>query len=206
MRETFGRYRALERIGSGRLGALYRARDTRTGRTVALRIVADSIVEDVPRLTSLLRSARAAAAISHPTIAALYEVGEDDGVRYLACEFVDGRTIGALSAGNPLSPRRVLEIGIELADALAEAHAHEQSHGGISVDTVMITTRGRAKLIDFGLSEDINVDSFDESADLAGLRSVLEKIAPPESMGVASSSAVLLAAGLRARLDTLDRR
>jgi len=211
VRDTFGRYKVLDRIGTGSLGDLFRARDTRTGRTVALRLVSGAIVEDPDRLASLLRSARAATTVSHPAVAALYEVGEADGFYYLACEFVDGQTLSAFAAGNPLSPRRVIEIGIELADALAEVHARELAHGDVSVDTVMITRRGRVKLIDFGLVSNRDThgsSTLDEAGDLRGLRHLLNQVArePTETNDTSIVPAAVIAAQLRAALASFAGR
>src|SRR5579872_4367251 len=99
MRESIGHYKILDWVGSGAMGELVRARDTRVGRTVALRIVSPAIADDPSTLAEFLKDARAAAAVSHPNIAALYEVGDDGGVHYLACEFVQGQKLKSLIAG-----------------------------------------------------------------------------------------------------------
>jgi serine/threonine protein kinase len=207
VRDTVGRYKLLGRIGSGALGDLFRARDTRAGRTVALRIIGGDIANNRGSLDAILRAARGAATISHPAIAALYEAGDDDGVYYLACEFVDGQTLEAFAAGNPLSPRRAVEIAVELADGLAEAHARELAHGDVKPAHVMITSRGRAKLIDFGLSSRcVERDSwtFDAQDDVVGLGRVLCQMTtgrPMADLGAQPAAGLSIAPPFRTILD-----
>ena len=119
MLEALAHYKILGRIGIGRMGDLYRARDTRAGRTVALRVVAADIADDA----RFLQDARASAALSHPNIAAVYEIGNDQGRLFLVSEYVPGDTLKTVIAGRALNPRHALDHGIQLADALAEAHA-----------------------------------------------------------------------------------
>jgi serine/threonine protein kinase len=152
MLDTLGHYKILDRIGEGGLGVLYRARDTRLGRTVAIRVVHADITGDPDRLAGFLQAARASAAVSHPNIAALYEVGEDGGSHYLACEFVAGRPLRRLIAGSALNPRRAIDLTVQIADALADAQAGDGVHGDIRPDTIIVTTKGNAKLLDFGLA------------------------------------------------------
>src|SRR6185295_5334693 len=151
MVETLGRYKILDLIGIGRMGELYRARDTRAGRTVALRVVADEIAGDPARRESYLEDARAAAALSHPNIAAVYEIGSDQGRLFVVSEFVPGDTLKTVIAGRALNPRHAIDHGIQLADALAEAHAADVVHGHIAPDNIIITPKGNAKFLDFGL-------------------------------------------------------
>ncbi len=151
MLDTLAQYRILDRIGAGG-SAVYRARDTRLGRTVAIKVLADAIVGDPERRDRFLRDARATAALSHPNIAALYEIGEDKGHVFLACEFVPGQTLKAVIGGHPMNPRRALDIGVQLADALAEAHAAGIVHRDITPTNIIITPKGHAKILDFGLT------------------------------------------------------
>ncbi len=151
MLESLGHYNILERIGAGGLGEVYRARDTRVGRTVAIKVVPDDIARDPQRRPRLEADARAAAALSHPNIAALYEFGEDDGRMYLVSEFVPGTTLRAAMAGRPMNPRHAAEYAIQITDALAEGHAAGILHLDIRPDTIIVTPKGSAKLLDFGL-------------------------------------------------------
>src|SRR5262249_52652439 len=123
MVEALGHYRILELIDAGGLGEVYRARDTRLGRTVAIKLVPEDLIGDPERRERLISDARAAAALSHPNIAALYEIGEDQGRIILVFEFVPGETLRTAAAGRPLNPRRAVDLTTQIADALAEAHA-----------------------------------------------------------------------------------
>jgi serine/threonine protein kinase len=152
MLEALGHYKILGRIGIGRMGDLYRARDTRAGRTVAIRTVAAEIADDPARRESYLGDARATRALSHPNIAALYEIGDDQGRLFLVSEYVPGDTLKAVIAGRALNPRHALDHGIQLADALAEAHADGVVHRDISPSNIIITPKGNAKFLDFGLA------------------------------------------------------
>jgi eukaryotic-like serine/threonine-protein kinase len=150
--ETLGHYQLLERIGAGALGEVFRARDTRLGRTVAIKRVPAALASDASRRTGLLEAARAAAVISHPHVASLYEVGEDAGQLFLVVEHVEGDTLAKVIAGHPLHPKRAVEIAIQVADALAEVHASGVVHRDVRPDNIVITPRGQAKLLDTGLS------------------------------------------------------
>ncbi len=152
MSETLGHYKILDRIGAGRIGEVYRARDTRLGRTVAVIEVAAAITDDPDRRERFSRDARATLVLSHPNIAALYEVDDDQGQLYLVREFVSGQTLSTSLAGRPMNPRRALELVAQIADALADAHAAGILHGGITPDTIIVTTKGNAKVLDFGLA------------------------------------------------------
>ena len=147
-----GPYKILEPLGTGGMGEVYRARDTRHGRTVAIKLPAADVTGDADRRDRFLRDARAAAAISHPNIAALYEIGDDDGRPFLVFEFVPGETLKTVIAGRALNPRRAVDLGIQIADALADAHAAGIVHGDIKSDNIIVTPKGSAKILDFGLA------------------------------------------------------
>jgi serine/threonine protein kinase len=151
MLEALGQYKILGPIGIGRMGELYRARDTRAGRTVAIRVVADDIAGDPARRVRYLEDARVAATLSHPNIAVVYEVGTDQGHLFVVSEYVPGDTLKTVIAGRALNPRHALDHGIQLADALAEAHAVDVVHGDIRPANIVITPKGNAKFLDFGL-------------------------------------------------------
>ena len=152
MIETLGPYKILERIGAGGMGDVYRARDTRHGRTVAIKVLPASVSGDADRRARFLRDARATAALSHPNIATLYEVNEDQDQVLLVFDFVPGQTLKAIIGGHPLNPRRAIDLAAQVADALAEAHAAGIVHRDLKPDNVMVTPRGNAKLLDYGLA------------------------------------------------------
>ena len=152
MLETIGPYRILARIGAGGVGELYRARDTRHGRTVALRVVRQDLVEDSQRLARFLEDARKSATLSHPSIATVFETGEDQGRLFLASEYVPGQTLRGAIGGHAINPRRAVAFAAQIADALAEAHFAGIFHGDLRPDNVIVTPKGNAKVIDIGLA------------------------------------------------------
>lgn len=152
MLDRVGPYKIRDRLGSGGVGDLYRAQDTRLGRTVAVRVVRAAIAGDPSRKEQFLADAGAAARISHPNIATLYETAELDGSLFVVSEFVPGDSLTALIAGRPLNPRRAVDLAVQLSDGLAEAHAHGIVHGDLRPDSIVVTPKGNAKILDFGLS------------------------------------------------------
>ena len=152
MFETLGHYRILDRIGAGGMGEVYRARDTRLGRTVAIKVLPATVAGDGERRERFLQEARATAALSHPNISALYEIGDENGQLYLVFEFVPGETLTAAIAGRPLNPRRALDLSIQMADAIADAHAAGIVHRDLKPDNIIVTPKGHAKILDFGLA------------------------------------------------------
>jgi TolB-like protein/predicted Ser/Thr protein kinase len=152
MFETLGQYKILDRIGAGGMGEVYRARDTRLGRTVAIKVLVAGVAGDPARRERFLREARATAALSHPNIAALYEIGEDQGQLFLVFEFVPGETLKTVIAGRPLNPRRAIDLAVQIADALAEAHVVGIVHRDIKPANIIVTPKGNAKILDFGLA------------------------------------------------------
>jgi serine/threonine protein kinase len=150
MIDALGHYKILDRIGAGGLGEVYRARDTRLGRTVAIKVPGAELQNAGARRETLLRDARVASVLSHPNIAALYEISDDNGRLFLVFEFVPGEPLKRAIAGRPLNMRRAVDLATQMADALADAHALDIVHGGLTPDTVMITPKGNAKILDFG--------------------------------------------------------
>jgi serine/threonine protein kinase len=153
MQESLGDYRILEWIGAGGAAEVFRARDTRRGRTAAIKVLTSDLTDDPEARRLVLDDARTAAAISHPNIAALYDIGEQDGRPYLVFEFVQGQTLSALLAGRPINPRRAVEFAVQIADALADAHAGGLVHLALRPDKVIVSQKGTAKIIDFGLGK-----------------------------------------------------
>ena len=152
MLEAIAHYKILGPLGSGGLGDVYRARDTRLGRTVAVKCLPVDIAGNPGRLEALLAAAGRLIELSHPNIAMLFESGRDGDQRFLVFEFVQGEPLSNLIHGRPLNIRRALEFATNLADALAEAHSADMIHGDIRPETIMITPKDRAKFVNFGLS------------------------------------------------------
>lgn len=152
MRETIGHYRVLEQIGSGGIGDVYRARDTRQGRTVAIKAVSEAIAADAAKRDAFLRDARATAKVTHPNLATLYEIVEEASDVFLVFDFAAGGSLKSVAGGHALNPRRAVDLAIQIADALADVHAEGVVHGDLKPDNVIVTPRGNAKLLDTGLS------------------------------------------------------
>ena len=152
MIETLGLYKILDRIGAGAMGDVYRARDTRLGRTVAITVIAPDIAGHPDRRERFVSEARVAATLSHPNIAALYEVGDEQGQLFLVCEFVPGETLRTVTGGRPMNPRRAIDLAVQIGDALADAHAVGIVHRDIKPDNIIVTPKGNAKILHCGLA------------------------------------------------------
>jgi serine/threonine-protein kinase len=152
MIEQIGHYKILDRLGAGGIGEVYRARDTRLGRTVAIKVLRPEIAGDAASRDEFLRDARAAARLSHPNVASLDEVGDIEGQPYLVFEFASGDTLRVLVNGRPINPRRALDYAIKIADALADIHSHGLVHQGLTPDHIIVTPKGVVKLLDVGLA------------------------------------------------------
>ena len=149
---TIAHYRLLELLGEGGLGEVFRARDTKVGRTVALKLLPAGFLDKPNRRERFVADASAAAALSHPNISTLFDVGEDVGRWYLAYEFTPGQNLRQHMGGRAMHPRQALEIGIQVADALAEAHAHDVLHADLRPENIVITGKGSSKLLDIGMA------------------------------------------------------
>ena len=152
MPEQLGHFNLLERVGVGGLGPVFRARDTVAGRTVLVKNAAERVGHDPLARTRLLKDARAAASVSHPNVAALFEVGDRSNQLFLVFEFVPGRTLDQVQGGRPLDVRRSVDLGVQLAEALGAAHSQSVLHLDVRPANIKINPRGHAKLLDTGLS------------------------------------------------------
>jgi eukaryotic-like serine/threonine-protein kinase len=145
-------FNVLEQIGEGATGELWRARDTKVGRTVALKLVSAKMFQDAGSRQSFFDDARAAMALSHPNIATLFDAGEYEGDGYLAYEFASGITLRQENDGRSVNPRRAVELAVQIADALADAHGSGVLHGDLRPDTIIVTHKGSAKVLEMGMS------------------------------------------------------
>src|ERR1700737_807346 len=152
MPDAIAHYKVLAPLGTGGLGEVYRARDTRVGRTVAVKVLPALVCSDPGRLRPLLDAAKAALTMSHPNIAPLFEIGDDGDRRFLVFEYVSGDPLSGLIDGRALNVRRAVELAIQLADARADAEPRQLTHGDIRPNTVVVTSKDRAKFMNFGLA------------------------------------------------------
>ena len=150
---TLKHYRIETQLGKGGMGVVYRARDTRLDRLVALKTLPPGLIADPERKSRFLLEARSAAAVTHPAIAQVYDVDEVDGNLFIAMEYVDGRTVSRLIADGELDVLGAIEIVLQVAEGLAKAHDAGILHRDIKSDNIMVTRDGHAKLLDFGLAK-----------------------------------------------------
>ena len=169
--KRIGNYEIYKLLGAGGMGEVYRARDTKLGREVAIKVLPSEFSSDRLRLGRFEKEARSASALNHPNIITIHEIGQSDSTSYIVMELVEGKTLREILTAGALTVPKVLEIGAQIAEGLAKAHSAGIIHRDLKPENVMITKDGFVKILDFGLAKLHKEESIKEESHLSTLSS-----------------------------------
>jgi eukaryotic-like serine/threonine-protein kinase len=185
--QQISHYKIQSLLGAGGMGEVYLARDTRLDRTIALKMLPASFASDQDRMQRFIREAKAASAFNHPNVAAIHDIGEAEGHHFIVMEYVEGQTLAARIAGRPMLPADIIDIVIQVADALHEAHAKGITHRDIKPANLMLTPRGQVKVLDFGLakmsSESANGSPTEAVTQIGSVLGTVQYMSPEQVLG-----------------------
>src|SRR5712671_2885171 len=167
---TISHYQILEKLGEGGMGVVYKARDTHLDRFVAIKVLPPEKVADPERMRRFVQEAKAASALNHPNIVHIYDIAEADGVQFIAMEYVPGKTLDQMMGRKGLRLSETLKYAVQIADALAKAHAAGIVHRDLKPSNIMVTGDGLVKVLDFGLAKLTEQGLPNESVDTRTLR------------------------------------
>ena len=171
--QAISHYRIISKLGEGGMGEVYLGEDTRLGRRVAIKVLPLKSLDDEHARGRLLREAQAAATLDHPNICSIHEIGEEDGISFIVMQYIEGETLAKRIIRQPLELTEALDIAAQIADALAEAHSRGIIHRDIKPQNIMLSPRGQAKVLDFGLAKIIEERSASDS--VAATRNLLSE-------------------------------
>ena len=187
--KRLGPYEIVSLIGAGGMGEVYKAKDTRLRRTVAVKVLPSHLSSDAERRGRFEREARAASALNHPNITTVYDIGQDEDTRYIVMEFVEGKTLRELVSDGPLSAKKMLPLATQIAEGLAKAHQAGIAHRDLKPENLMVTDDGLVKILDFGLAKlmpqstvaDSEMDTVTKATQQGALLGTLQYMSPEQA-------------------------